>query len=215
MKPPPYAALVAALTSPALAGSLVELQLDLNNVTVIASPSDVNTAFSGTLTVSTEEDSDLNAILVNGLTQTFAGELIQVDGEMRLDNGEIAGGFLHVVVANPDNTLVCYSAEIVPGVGGFAPFGTPGFLIDFLTEGGMFSRDEFAAFDVTPWRDTQPLSGSAITFQFEPVDGVDDDTDLDIFVVVNEEPASADLNRDGLIGSEDLGILLAAWGQMP
>jgi len=211
----PALALLAA--APVLAGS-PELQLDLNSLTVSASPPELTGDYTGTLTIASDLNSDLVGILVDGAFQTFRSfALVQLDGEITLEDGVPVGGCFHAVVANSDNSMSAYCAEIVPDIGSISTFPFGGAVVDMLTEEGLFTTGQFADFDVSPWRDTQPLAGAALMFQFSPdAGGVDADTDLDLFVQQGDPPApSADLDGDGVVGSADLGILLAAWGPLP
>jgi len=159
--------------------------------------------FTGSISMTQDASSILAGVLIDGLSQSVNGTLSSFSGQIDFLNGDVDGGqFTVTVLENDAVTMNSYTAQIIPGVGDIDPqAGSPGqFSIDGLTFEGFFSSDLFAGVDVSDWNESEPLSGSFIQFKFAPgEDGVDNDSDIDIFVVV-PLPAGGALAAVGLVG---------------
>jgi|GEM_PF-1594613 len=215
----------AGAASTAMAGN--ELQIDVNSLTVqtVAAPStqiDSNqlgytadmmgadvargtggfgTSYTGSITMSDDSNSVLTQILCDGNPLAVSGTLSDFTGQIDFVDGQVDGGTFTVTVVESDGvTMNTYSADIRSGAGFIKTQAGQGFSIDGLTFMGMFSSDVFAGVDVSRWNEAEPLSGSFIQFQFDPnADGVDTETDIDIFIVV-PLPAGGALATVGLVG---------------
>ncbi|RMH27961.1 MAG: hypothetical protein D6693_04310 [Planctomycetota bacterium] len=198
------AALAAASVMSAAQAAQV-LQFDLNSLTATSS-SLVSTGFTGTITLSKDANSTLNAILIDGVDQGIAaGQLLAVTGSITLSAGTVTGGSLSIT----DTGGNVYSANIVSGSGSvtLSAGQTGPFRIDGLTFQGMFNSNTFAGVDVSPWNASEPLNGSFLQFKFGQDannDGiadsnVDTDSDIDVFVIV-PTPTAAGLAGLGLLG---------------
>jgi len=158
-------------------------------------------SYTGTVDLTTNSNTGLAGILINGVGQSFAGTLDAFSGSIELDGGMVDGGSFSVSVLEADNVTVnTYSASIVSGEGQVNPQAGQGFSIDGLTFQGAFTSSVFAGIDVSDWFDAQPLPGSFIQFAFNPnAQGVDPDSDVDIFVTV-PLPAGGAMAFAGLAG---------------
>jgi len=193
------AALLLGLTAGAASAGLPdpenELQIDINAFTTTISNPPFSIDYTGTLTMSDDDDTGLPSVLIDGMDQMLSGGFVSFMGQIDFVNGDVTGGWFDVVVEETDLTQVSYSATIQGGIGDVSFQAGQGFNVDGLTFDGMFSHDVFMGVDVTDWTEDQPLNGSFLKFQFEPVtmkrgEGTidqDSDTDIDIFVI--EEPS--------------------------
>ena len=158
--------------------------------------------FTGALFLSDDSNSTLADMLINGSAQNIAdGQLDSFFGEIDLVNGSVVGGGIAIT----DTSGNTYQAIISNGSGSVIDLGMgadePGrFLINGLTFAGEFNTNTFAGVDVSLWADAEPLTGSFLEFKFTPdMQGVDDDTDIDVFAVV-PTPAPAAMGFLGLAG---------------
>lgn len=194
------AAAIAALAGAATAEATQTLQIDVNALTATAGPG-FGTGYSGTVDLTTNSNSELAGLLINGVGQSFVGTLDAFSGSIELDNGTVDGGSFTVSVLEADSVTVnTYTASIVSGDGQVNTQAGQGFSIDGLTFQGAFTSNVFAGIDVSDWFNVQPLSGSFIQFAFDPnAQGVDPDSDVDIFVTV-PLPAGGAMAFAGLAG---------------
>lgn len=186
----------AALSSAAQAGT--ELQMDLNSLTATAN-GPFGTNFTGTITLTKDSNSTLNAILIDGVDQNIAsGQLNALTGSITIAGGTVTGGSFSVT----DTSNNVYTASIVNASGTVTTSAgqTGPFRIDGLTFQGFFNNATFAGVDVTDWQSVQPLNGSFLQFKFGPnANGVDIDSDVDLFVVV-PIPTAVGMASLGLLG---------------
>lgn len=185
-----------AATSAQAAGVL---QFDVNSITAAAS-GPFSTGFTGSVALSSDSNSTLAEILINGTSQNIAaGQLGSFTGTIMITAGVVTGGSFSL----SDTGGNTYSASIQNGSGLVKTSAgqTGPFTIDGLTFMGMFNSSTFAGVDVTAWDSAEPLGGSFLQFTFGPTgpNNTDTDADIDIFVVV-PLPAPAGLATAGLIG---------------
>jgi len=194
------AAALAAIAGAATAEATQVLQIDVNSLTATAGAG-FGTGYTGTVDLTTNANSELAGILISGAGQAFSGELDSFAGSISLNNGMVDGGSFTVSVLEADMvTINTYTASIVSGEGQVNTQAGQGFSIDGLTFQGAFTSATFAGVDVSDWFNTQPLSGSFIQFAFNPdAQGVDSDSDVDIFVAV-PLPAGGAMAFAGLAG---------------
>jgi hypothetical protein len=192
--------LLAAAALLATAGSalaVTELQIDINALRAQSYNSNATKGFSGVnhsgyIILSSGSATNLAEILINGNAQGIAANmLMSVSGRIDLDNGFVTGGDLTVTLMN--NAGV-FTADIPDTSGDVTPGRVrlqagQGFSIDGLVMNGMFDMDTFAGVDVSLWHANEPLSGSFIEFAFGPNGlGFDGDTNLDVFLPVEDRP---------------------------
>lgn len=177
------------------------LQLDVNTLTAQAQDAaGGNSAFGGTnhtgsVAFSANANSTLVDLFIDGQAQNIAaGQLSTFTGVINLVNGAVTGGSLNVTLANADT----FNADIVPGIGQVnQAVGFGGFFIDGLLANATFSGASYAGADVSDFFNAQPLTGSFVSFQFNPnANGRSNMTDIDIWVV----PAPASMALLGLGG---------------
>jgi hypothetical protein len=194
------AAALAFLAGASVASANSVLQIDVNSLTATAAPG-FSTSYTGSVDLSTNMNSELAGILIGGSNQMISGTLDNFTGTINLVNGQVDGGSFVVSVLESDGvTINSYSATINDAAGQVNTQAGQGFSIDGLTFDGTFSSATFAGVDVAKWFDNQPLTGSFIQFAFNPnAQGVDGDSDIDIFVVV-PLPAGGMLAFAGLAG---------------
>jgi hypothetical protein len=194
------AAAAAGLATAAHADT--ELQIDVNSLVVSTSggSGSFGADFTGSLEMNDGPESNLAGLLCDGMPLGIDGTLSDFSGTINLQNGTVSGGSFTIEVTESGGGTNSYMAQIASGVGSVEPQAGQGFQIDGLTFQGMFSSDTFAGADVSPWFGAQPLPGSFLTFQFEPnANGVDDETDIDIFVVI-PLPAGGAMASAALVG---------------
>ncbi|MCC5787764.1 MAG: PEP-CTERM sorting domain-containing protein [Phycisphaerales bacterium] len=176
------------------------LQLDVNTLTAQArDAANNNSPFGGTnhtgsVAFSANANSSLVDIFIDGSAQNIAaGQLSSFTGVIDLVNGAVTGGSLSIVASGDT-----FNADIASGIGQVnQAVGFGGFFIDGLLANATFSGSSFAGADVTPFFDAQPLTGSFVSFQFNPnSNGRSNMTDIDIWVV----PAPASMALLGLGG---------------
>ncbi len=178
----------AALSCATAAEAQNILQMDLNSLSVQKVGGWDGLTHTGTLIVSADIDSTLNAILVDGSNQAgfIPGQLLDVQGTVELLNGVVVGGMLHVDLI----TGATYDAALPSGQGNVnTSAGSTGpFLIDGLTISGFFNNlvggAIYAGVDVSLWDGIEPLNGSYLLFKLGPIgdNGDDDDVDIDLFL---------------------------------
>lgn len=204
--------LAAAATAgfASISSAAVELQIDVNSLVVsvdnggdggesFRGNGSFGTNYTGSISMNDGPQSVLAGLLCDGMPLGVSGTLTDFTGTINFTNGEVDGGSFTVEVMESGGGTNTYSADIGT-VGSIKEQAGQGFQIDGLTFNGMFSSDTFAGADVTRWNEAEPLPGSFLTFQFEPgADGVDDETDIDIFVVV-PLPAGGAMASAALIG---------------
>jgi len=157
--------------------------------------------FTGSIFLNEDDNSTLADMLINGNAQNIASDqLMSFFSQVDLVNGNVVGGSVSI----SDTSGNTYQAFISAG-GSVFDLGVgsdePGrFLINGFTFAGEFNTNTFAGVDVSLWADAEPLIGSFLDFKFTPdVNGMDDDTDVDLFVVV-PTPAPAAMGFLGLAG---------------
>lgn len=194
------AAAVAMLAGAGVASATTELQIDVNALTATAGPG-FSTSYTGNVTLTTNVNSMLAGMLIDGVGQSFNGTLDDFNGTINLVNGAVTGGSFSVDVLESDAVTVnTYSASIMSGAGAVGTQAGQGFTIDGLTFAGAFTSATFAGVDVSPWFNAQPLTGSFLQFAFSPdAQGVDTQSDIDIFVTV-PLPAGGAMAFVGLAG---------------
>ncbi len=186
--------LLVAAAAMAMAGSAwatTELQIDINALRAQSYNSNGTKGFTGVnhtgyIVLSSGSATNLAEILVNGVAQGIgAGMLQSVAGQIDLSGGFVVGGNMTVTLMNGD----VFSADINNTPGQVQFQAGQGFSIDGLIMNGMFNNSTFAGVDVSLWDDNEPLSGSFIEFAFGPnVMGFDGDTNLDVFLPVEDRP---------------------------
>lgn len=188
------AGVVACAAAPADAA--FSLQIDVNSLTAEFSPSSgsgFDTNASGFLMLSGDGNSTLNGIKLDGADQMASATLDSFSGMIELTNGTVVGGSLDIVLSDMSQ----YNASIAEGFGRVYLQAGQGFMIDGLTLLGVFSNpSNFGGVDVSGLGE-EGLMGSFLTFAFDPdSQGVDTDTDIDIWVV----PAPTSAAIFGLAG---------------
>ncbi len=195
------AALVAAAGS-GVASATNVLQLDLNALNAQAVDGSGGNSFggvnhTGSIMLSMGSLGHVADILLNGSAQNIApGQMMSFSGQIDLVNGGVTGG--NFVLTLTDTST--FTATIVGGQGQVNTQAGQGFSIDGLITSAMFSSNPFAGVDISPWFSAQPLSGSFLEFAFNPnASGFDNDTNLDIFVIV-PSPMAGGMAGIGLMG---------------
>ncbi len=182
-----------------------ELQIDINAFTTTISAPPFSIDYTGTLVLSDDDNSDLADILIDGTPQGGMGSLDSFMGEIDFENGDVTGGWFEVVVEETDTSMSTYSATIQGGIGDINFQAGQGFNVDGLSFDGVFDRDVFFGVDVTDWTEDQPVNGSFLKMQFEPVleergEGTfegDSETDIDIFLLENPPGEETDCLERG------------------
>jgi hypothetical protein len=147
----------------------------------------------GSIIFSSGSASALDDVLLNGIPQTIAqGQLSLMNGTIDLLSGNILGGFVHVGLANGNE----FFTQITPGVGGVIAAPGQGYSINGLYFDAMFSTNSFGGVDITPFFSAQPLTGSFLSFVFNPIlmfngEGFDGTADLSITLVPSGSAAAA------------------------
>lgn len=200
--------LTAGIAAAGLPDPENELQIDVNAFTTTIGSPPFSIDYTGTLTLSDDENSNLPAILIDGLAQMISGDFVSFDGQIEFVNGDVTGGWFDVVVEETDMSMSTYSATIEPGAGDIDFQAGQGFNVDGLTFEGTFSQDVFLGVDVLDWTEDQPNAGSFLKFQFEPITVVrgegtidqDSETDIDIFVIETPGDIVTDCIEHGDMG---------------
>lgn len=161
------------------------LQLDINGLAAEISPADFGADYTGTLTLSSDGNSELAWLLIDGAPQSFVGTLTSLSGTIQFLNGEATGGQFTLVIGGDTVT-----ANIVPS-------GAPSILLPGinttvigLTSDTMFTGAELAGVDIGPWHAAAPLNGYFTLSDIQFDAGVDADVNLDLVAIV-PEPATA------------------------
>jgi len=206
------AAMLLGLTAGIANGGLPdpenELQIDINAFTTTIGSPPFAIDYTGTLTMSDDDDTGLPSILIDGGSQIISGTFVSFMGQIDFVNGDVTGGWFDVVVEETDMSLSTYSATIQGGIGDVSFQAGQGFNVDGLSFDGVFSQDVFLGVDVLDWTEDQPLNGSFLKFQFEPItvargEGTidqDSDTDIDIFVIESPGQEVTDCLEHGDMG---------------
>lgn len=191
-----------------------EIQIDLNGLAAQVQSPPFTQAYTGSLVLTSDADSTLAGVLIDGVAQPTSGTLREFEATVEFDNGEIAGGYVHVVVDSASGVPETYTATLTPGIGGISL--QTGDRFDFLSVGAL-TRDTLAGVDVSLWRGATDLCGSGLAFRLGDLysGGASDNVDLDLFLIQQSPADLADLNSDGAVDPFDLAILLAAWGPLP
>ncbi len=171
------------------ASAAMMFQLDINSITVEAGEGFDGETHTGTLTLSGDEDSVLQAILIDAFSQDMDASFADLTGEIRLENGDVVGGLIEVTLTDGTG----YAALVGGGVGDVDTHSGQGFQVDGLTELGAFDElengNEFGGVNVTPWMDARGgIIGSFLLFSYEP-DGSGIDTDVDLELYLRSVPA--------------------------
>ncbi len=179
------------------AGAVSELFIDVNTLTATFNGGAFSTSATGSINIVSNASSVLAGVRINGVAQPISASLTTYSGRIDLVNGGVTGGFVSIL--NSDGTT--YTADIANGVGSVSSQAGQGFSIDGLTFNGLFANNFFAGVNITPWWFTQPRPGSVITFAFNPnANGVDNNTDIDLYVLTVPTPQAAGLGLAGLLG---------------
>jgi hypothetical protein len=201
-----HATLLAVGTTMCLAAgaaTAATIQIDVNGLRVATNGGGMfSTTHTGALNMTNDANATFNGFKINGVDQgvSAAWVLSNFVGTMNLSNGVVTGGTFEVSVTNA-SVVNTYSASFVNGAGSVNTQAGQGFTIDDLTFNGMFSGSTFAGVDINAWTGAN-LNGSMLLFGFRPgANGVDNDTDIDIYVdsaTVIPLPAGAGLSLAGL-----------------
>ena len=190
-----------ALCGPANAA--MTLRMDLNSIVVEAGGGFDGLTHTGALSLSVDADSYLTALRIDGVDQESPAAIQDLEGEILLANGQVVGGDFMVTLSDGAR----YGASIENTIGDVTALAWQGFTVDGLTGQGDFgdleSGTDFGGVDVSPWLTARgQLPGSFYLFAFDPNgQGVDSDTDLEIYLTVVPSP-----------GSVALGALAMAYG---
>lgn len=114
--------------------------------------------------------------------------LASLVGTIQLAGGSITGGSMTVGLASGDQ----FTTQITPG-GTISLFVGGGYVIQGLTQGGLFSDATFGNVDVAPWFNVQQfggLSGAFFQFAFSPDAGGSSSADVDLYVRAVPSPGS-------------------------
>lgn len=190
-------AMAAGLAAPADAA--FELQIDINSLTATYAPTaggSFSTSASGTILLTHDANSNLAGLKTDGAAQPVNATLASFSGTIDLVGGVVVGGRLSVILSDGSR----YLTSIAQGSGSVSSQAGQGFLLDGLTFSGAFtglvSGTDFGGVDVSGLG-TSDLPGSFLTFAFNPdAQGVDTDTDIDIWVV----PSPAGVALFGVAG---------------
>jgi len=210
-------------------GAVKELQIDINSVTMVPLDTSIPITedYTGILEFYSDQTTILAGILIDGVSNLSGASLDFVRGRLVIDDGETVGGNA-VLLMRSGGSLLAHTAMFTGGGEfGFQP-GLFDITADFNTSNNTLSQAQFDGIDLTPWLQCTFPTGSGRVFKYLPSAILPDkkkgtpleilpdtDVDIDLFLVTNSAVATADLNMDGVVGSADLGILLAAWGPLP
>lgn len=183
-----------AAPTPARADSVINIQLDVNGLTLQARDAaghDVAFGagpFTGSLAFGLGDNANLNSVLIDGAARPeYHGTLAGVTGHLDFIDDALSGGMLSVAVRNPDATLDTYGLSLVPGSGALFR-ATNGLLLRTVghvakgdTAGGAFDKATFGGVNVAPWFTNGPVPGSFIAFKYNPdATGFGSSVDLDL-----------------------------------
>ena len=194
------------------------VQMDVNSVTAVASNGGFGTNYTGSLTLSTNANTRLEAMLKNeapaaGFGGPYAGANVSFDAIFNFNAGAITGIGYTLKVSSGLNGVLnnIYMASVVPGSGGiiFHPGSLPGqpeFFVAAATEGGSFNSATFGGVDVSEFLGFD-LPGNFLNFKLHgnainSASRTDNDVDIDIFVTTNiiPLPTPVGLACAGLVG---------------
>lgn len=202
--------------SGAIAGSL--LQINLDGMTVAASPSRMFDTPGAVTTVTMElshnGNSSLKAITIDGATQSIgdAWTLASFSGRVTIDRGRITGGSFELSVT--DSVAVnTFTATLADSDGrAERPFGrgAPNITRTSNAFNGLFSGSTFAGIDVSEWIDGPSVVQSFLNMNFRPGRGrIDIDADIEIVSIISAPlPAGVGLGGAGLAAVAGCSSLL-------
>ncbi len=208
------------LPAAAMADGLAEeARLRFRNMRADASPAVLTNAYTGSIQLTVDANTELFSLITAGDSQTVVGSVTFFDATFKFDSGAMTSGYVHAIVTNPAGApTILYSEYDTESASGFLfqDFGSL-YEINFLTDDAGFSRDVIAGVDIAPWATGLPLSGPIFIRQLSPDAsfGVDLDVECEFHLLENKPASAADLNNDGVVDSSDLASLLAAWSPMP
>lgn len=218
-----FAAAVAGAafgSSPVLASSIHELQLDINSLTIQATNlAGANSAFgelthTGKLIFTMDVDSTI-ALSIDGAAQSsFNASFYGLSGAITFVNGVSQGGSMTVKVQNTDTSIDTYSFDIAAGSSLKKPYGTSSFLLfgfqlDADTQHGFFNDANYGGTNIAPFYAGQnPLGLEGAFFQLKYVPdarGYSNNADVDILTIA--ETASVPLPSSAAAGLGLAGLL--------
>lgn len=155
------------------------VQLDLNGLTADAGGAFDGMGHSGSLSITANGSSSLNAIIVDGVQMNFTASLQSLTGSISTAFGAVTGGNISI---NLDDGSV-FSAMIADGSGQIAQGGSQvGFIIPANFHSGSFNGPAFAGVDVSGF--SGEVTGQLLLFGYTPnASGVDGSTNVDMFLV--------------------------------
>ena len=192
------AAIGATLTAGAAFGGIIPpapttLELDVNSVVVEADSDFSGADYTGSLSVSNDANASVADLRLDGASRAMSSELSMLDGRIDLENGAVVGGFFTIALADGSE----YTTQIGSASGVLALTQAEGFAVDGLTDEGLFETlpgGRFGGVDLSPviGRGIDSFVGSFLLFAFDPVDGIDADVNLELYLTV-PSPAGAPL----------------------
>jgi len=200
-------------------GIAEEARLRFHNLRADASPAVLTNAYTGSIQLTVDANTELFSLITAGDSHTVAGSVTFFDATFKFDGGAMTSGYAHAIVTNPAGApTILYSEYNPKSASGFI-FQDIGSLYEnnFFTDDAGFSRDVIAGTDIAPWATGLPLSGPVFISQLSPDAslGIDPDVNCEFHLLENKPLSAADLNNDGIVDSSDLASLLAAWSPMP
>ncbi len=162
------------------------LQFDVNGLTSqVSGP--FSTTYTGDLLLSDDSNSSALLFIDNSFSGYFAGAgEFDFDGTISFVSGNVTGGSFVITDLSSADT---YSASISPQGFIFVPVSNGPFKVDGFTFNGAFSDNDFDGIDVSGFNQT--IDGTFSEILIGPFsDGVDTQTDIDIFGTVVPEPSS-------------------------
>lgn len=173
------------------------LQFDVNNAKGAATPGGFSTTYTGNLKLSLDGNTLLVGLFIDGnLNALGAGWAISaIDVSIDFLGGNIVGGSYKLSVSNGLDTDT-FEAVLIDGNGAAGNIGLVGsnFTIFGGVQLGTFTSvtvpGEFGGVNVADFIAAEPLRGRFDEFFFAPNSaGVDNDTDIDLFVIIPAPPA--------------------------
>jgi hypothetical protein len=200
----PAAALSAmTIAGQALGGMIptgpVTLAFDVNSVVVEADEDFGGMDYTGSLLVSHDANAGIADLRLNGASRSMTSELSMLDGRIDLDNGAVVGGFFTVLLADGSE----YTTAIGGSAGAIEFTQADGFAVDGLTQGGVFESlpgGEFGGVDISPLtgRGVDSFIGSFLLFAFDPIDGIDTNVNLELYLTIPSPGGAALFAAGGL-----------------
>lgn len=170
------------------------LTIDINSIRVEAIESSPQNGygndFTGTLDLSSDNDSFIGAVQIDAEFQNFIGTLIDLDGEIELINGLVVNGNLTLDVSGPaGNTMLTldFADGVIMCVGPFTP-------LSGNTDNGSFDNNNLGGVDITPWYYDNPYIDGNFFLVAAPYT-IDDMASLELILEshVNDVPEPATL----------------------